>query len=388
MAQHSMDATTVLEPPAEPRAEQPAEPTAASSEPACPRCAKPATGPRPLATALFPDVALRRCARCGARYSAEEGAERPLLICGSCELPYLAARGEEQGSCPDCLAGRVPDDLPHAALAAATEQELLSALESRWRFLTSDAAAIYLESLVRLVAKKIDGAPPACRVVLTEDSSLKTLALPSGTILLSQETLDEVEDEAQLAFLLAHELVHASSDAQARLIRIGLRTVARDEPAHDEESWAEIAEDLVRLGYGPRSEREADERALQAVLDLGYDADSVVRYLRHIEMLGNRADDRVRELLLAHPPVGQRIRIVEAALDGRVEAGEARRVNREVLRRAARRHASEVTVARLGEVAGAGAEEPGAVVRRSAVSWLPWAAALAALLAALLFLLR
>jgi hypothetical protein len=374
-----MDATETL------AQEVEAAPTAPVT--ACPRCAEPAAGPGSLTSTLLPGAALRRCRRCGTRFVDETGRERPLLTCRLCELPFLADRIDDDAVCADCVAGRVPDDLPHASLAAATEQEILQALESRRRFLTSEASAVYLESLVRRVAKCVDGAPPGCRVVLLDDPALKTLALPSGTIVLSQETLDDLEDEAQLVFLLAHELAHAASDATGRLIRVGLREVTREDPVRDEEAWADLAEDIVRLGYGRRREREADARGLGAVLELGYDPRSVIRYLRRLEKLGAREDDRLRELLLAHPPAGERIRRIEETLAGRVDDGEARLVNREVLRRAARSHADAVTRTRLGEVGNGVGDESGPEKTRRPVSWLPWVGAVAALLAALAALL-
>lgn len=379
MALHSVDATATVERDAEIR-ESP-------REPACPRCAEAASGPGPLRSTLLPGADLRRCSRCGARFAAPGGAERAVLTCGTCELPYLADDADTRGSCPDCLSGRVPDDLPHLALAAATQDELVSALEARWRFFTSEASATYLESLVQRVAGQVEGAPRDCRVVLFEDSALKTLALPSGLILLSQETLNDIEDEAQLAFLLAHELVHASRDAEARLVRIVLRSVARGEPAGNEERWAEVAEDIVRLGYGRRREREADARALEAVLALGYDPSSVIRYFRHLERLGGRSDDRVRELLLAHPPAGERIRRAEALLSGGADAGSARLVNREVLRRAARSHARGATRTLLGGPPDALEERERPSPRRPLVPLLAWVGTAAALLAALAALL-
>lgn len=374
-----MDATETVAPEVEP-----STPTLRA---VCPRCAEPAAGPEALTTTLLPGVALRRCWRCGTRFADRAGEERPLLSCRLCELPFLAESLDGEGCCPDCIAGRVPDDLPHGSLAAATEQEILQALELRRRFLTSEASAVYLESLVRRVAKRIEGAPPDCRVVLLDDPSLKTFALPSGTILLSQETLDDLDDEAQLVFLLAHELAHAAFDAGGRLIRVGLREVTREGAAHDEEAWADVAEDVMRLGYGRRRERQADERALGALLELGYEPRSVIRYLRRIEMLGVREDDRVRELALAHPPAGERIRRIEETLAGRVVGDEVGLVNREVLRRAARRHASSVTRARLGEVGNGVHGEAGAERARRSMAWLPWAGAAAALLAALAALL-
>jgi len=377
-----MDATATVE--------RDAQADAAAGQAACPRCAEPARAAGPLRTAFLPGVDLWRCTRCGARFGRQRGAERLLLTCPACELPYLAEDGEAGDSCPDCLDGRVPDDLPHAALAAVTEQELLSALASHWRFLTSDVSAVYLDSVLHRVAGKIEGAPRECRVVLFEDSELKILGLPSGTILLSQEALDDLDDEAQLAFLLAHELIHATRDATARLIRIGLRAVSREEPPREQEDWAEIAEDIVRLGYGPKREAEADAGALEVILALGYDTGSVMRYFRHLAALAGRSDDRVLGLLLAHPAPGERIRRAEAVVSGRVDPGAARLVNREVLRRATRRHAGAMTRASLADLATASGNGSGTDAQPPPASLLPWAAAalvvLAALVAAFVFL--
>lgn len=360
-----------------------ADPAPPSHEAACPRCAEPARAAGPVRAAFLPGAELWRCSHCGARFGGRGGEERLLLTCSRCELPYLATGGGAPDSCPDCLAGRVPDDLPHAALAAATEEELLSALEAHWGFVTSEASAVYLDTLLRRVARQIDGAPRDCRVVLFEETALKTLALPSGTILLSQETLEDLDDEAQLVFVLAHELVHAARHARERLIRIGLRTVARDEAPREIEDWAEMCEDIVRLGFGRRREAEADARALEAVLALGYDPDSVIRYFRHLEVLAGRADERALGLLLAHATPGERIRRADAALRGRVDSGTARLVNREVLRRATRRHASAVTRASLAGLLAEPANGADPAAQERPRSLLPWAAAAVAVLAAL-----
>jgi hypothetical protein len=356
----------------------------------CPHCGEPPSGPPAVTTTLFELSALRRCVRCGSRYAASGAELGVVLDCAACGLPFLDASGKGQvgTACPDCNLGRVPPDLPDAVLAGATEREVQLALESRWRFLSSRPAAIYLNKVLRQVVKRFNGARGNPRVILFEDPALRTLALPSGMILLSQGSLDELEDEAQLAFVLAHELAHAfSGDAARRLVRLGFHAVAHEGEAQEEAAWADAAEDLVRLGYGRERERQADARALEAVLAVGYDPRSVVHYLQHLESLGERGDEKVADLFLSHPPAGDRLRRVEETLARHVDSKATRLVNREVFRRAAGRHASTVETAALSDLTTDQSSEPGAATVLDAVlSKLPWIAVAAVLVTALILI--
>lgn len=375
-----MDASVTLTPPEEAAVEDAAV--------ICPRCDEPATG-TPVATSLLGGATLVRCRRCGTRHTT--GAPLlTLLDCADCGVPFLTDndRPEEGSRCPDCAGETAPAYLPDALLAEATEREVRLALESHWRFVTSEPSSIYLTKVVRQLARRIDGAPSDCRVVLFEDEALRTLALPSGTILVSEGALAELDDEAQLAFVLGHELAHvASGESAARMVRLGLQAVADETDTGAEDAWVDGAEDLIRLGFGRLREREADESSLQAMIELGYDPESALSYLRHIAELGLRADPRLDELALAHPPAPDRLRRMSEALRRRVETGDERRVNREVFRRVAGRHAGLVELAPLNEIASPhrSPRDEGSGV----FSWalLPWVGLAAALLVALAILL-
>jgi predicted Zn-dependent protease len=88
------------------------------------------------------------------------------------------------------------------------------------------------------------------------------------------------------------------------------------------------------LGYGRRRERDADSRAIDALLALDYDAQSAIQYLNRLHDAGLRHDPAIAETAVAHPTPLDRIRRIERMLYGRVGGSEAPRVNREVFRRA------------------------------------------------------
>jgi len=308
----------------------------------CPRCQEPQTSSAPVTTFLFGSFQLRRCHRCGARHGVDGRHTRWLLTCSGCGLPFIVDKklSEKAQRCDDCRAGRSSIDLPDRELAAATEAEVLAALGERWTFVTSPALAGYLEGVTRRAARRIEGAPESGRVLLIEDWSMGSLALPSGALLISLGMLAGLEDEAELAFVLAHELAHATSgEAAVRLVRQGFHAVARAGEAGAGEAWSRAALDMVKLGYGHDREREADSKALEAVLALGYDAESVMRWLRRMERRVAQGDPQIRDYAFAHPTPSDRRRELDRALFGRVAPGSVGRVNREVFRRAAGRTA-------------------------------------------------
>ena len=202
--------------------------------------------------------------------------------------------------------------------------------------MTSATVAPYLDRVTRTVARRVEGAPEGARVVLVDDARLRTLALPSGTLLLSTGLLRFLEDEAELVFVLAHELAHAvSGDAAVRLVRLGFDAVARGSDAPAPDAWTHAAEDLARLGYGRKRERDADARAIDTLVALDYDPESACRFLRRVHDAIASGDPIAAEIAVSHPPAADRLRRIERALWGRMNEGRILRVNREVFRRAA-----------------------------------------------------
>jgi predicted Zn-dependent protease len=368
--------------------EQPASAEAAGHP--CPGCAEASGGTAVVTTSLFPDQPLRRCPSCGTRYSDVEEAPRTVVSCLDCGLPFLAEDSlpRQQHQCPDCRTGRIPADLPDVEVAEATEREVRAAVDGEWRFVSAPSLSVYLNRLAGQISRRLDPAPASSRVVLFEDPHCRTLALPSGTVLLSLGTLASLEDEAELAFVLAHELAHAASaDAAVRLVRVGLHVVALENHGELEQSWSHAANDLIRLGYGRARERDADERAFRAVASLGYDTQSVVRYLRRLQTLVERGDPRVAELALAHPLPNDRLRQIERIIATRPALRTAPRVNREVFRRAAGQNVLSTGLERV-EGLGASVDEPSeeSVVaeRRHRRVWLAVAVVMLAVLLSVL----
>ena len=66
-----------------------------------------------------------------------------------------------------------------------------------------------------------------------------------------------------------------------RLVRRGLLNIAREQAAVTE-VWRSAVDDMLALGYGLRREVEADAQAFEAVMRLGFDPDSAMRWLARL----------------------------------------------------------------------------------------------------------
>ena len=303
----------------------------------CPRCGESAAPLAPVAPLCLDRASVVRCHRCGIRHVRGPGEPRFVFTCDRCGLPFVADAllPHQDHRCSPCRQGEPVADLPSPAESAATEAEVLDGIGARWRFVSSPGPATYVGHLVSCIAGRMDPKLASCRVVFLDDPSVKTLALPAGTLLVSRGAIAAVEDEAELVFLLAHEVAHAATgDAAVLLGRMGFRATARHGAREDGRGWADAASDLVVLGYGRRRERDADARAVEVMLALGYDPQSALRFLSRVDTNVRAGDASLAAYAASHPPPSDRMRRVERAMYGRVATG-AGKVNREVFRRVA-----------------------------------------------------
>jgi hypothetical protein len=298
----------------------------------CPACAAPGDCGAALRPPLVAGLPLRRCQRCGHR-STRETPSRSVTTCAACDLPFVDETGT--GShCPTCREDPAAADPPAAGLALPAEAAVRAALAAAWSFVGAPDTSRYLIRVLRQTASRIGGAPRDGEVVLARHPSLAALALPSGTVILTTTTLEAIDDEAELAFVLAHELWHVASGAAASsLSRLGLRAVARGGPP--EVGWLAAADDLLCLGHGDRAEHRADRAALEAIAAAGYEPQAAARYLERLDRRVRAGDVALGPLALAHPPAADRRRRVDALRSRLAVRPGTSRLDREVFRRAA-----------------------------------------------------
>ena len=141
------------------------------------------------------------------------------------------------------------------------------------------------------------------RFFVVEDSSINAAALPDGTVLVNSALLGVVENEAQLAFVLSHEISHTLQAHSWREVhetrpqRIGLLIagLAASYFIGDLGTFmAELGMISVINGHQRELENQADRLGLQNIIDKGYDPRPAPGFMKIIiEHYGNRSTSKL-----------------------------------------------------------------------------------------------
>lgn len=264
----------------------------------------------------------------GARREAERAAPRSCRSCGSTALwPSGFARSGAPWVCRGCGAhleaaavrqelGAWAQPAPLASLdkdaAAAVSDQLAAAAVRSYEHRLVPRLASYVDA----VAEALDAQRPRERTTppLRVESFLDlgepvAATLPDGRMLIGLGLLASLEDEAQLAFVVARERVILEAGLVARHgTSLAATVVDGRRPRRREKRHAEA---LVRaalfVGYGAGAERFADERALARVVRAEYEPDAAVQALDRLDKAslperGSRFvldEDRRRRLVAA-----------------------------------------------------------------------------------------
>jgi len=141
------------------------------------------------------------------------------------------------------------------------------------------------------------------RFFVIEDSSINAAALPDGTVLVNTALLGAVENEAQLAFILSHEISHVLQvhywrevhETRPQRISLLIAGIAAGAFIGDLGLFmAELGMISVINGHQRELENQADRLGLQNVIEHGYDPRPAPGFMRIIvERYGARSTSKL-----------------------------------------------------------------------------------------------
>ena len=223
---------------------------------------------------------------------------------------------------------------PGARLTYAAEMVLMSEaqevelgkkmdqdLEKQYGFCGSPELLSYLNQIGQKIATQADPRGFRYTFKILDDESINALALPGGYIYVTRGLLAVLNDEAELAGVIGHEVGHASSRHAAKqvtkatlfqLLSLGALGVAAASPQTREhmDAWFLFSNEFftqILLGYGRENELEADEKGIRYTYRAGYDPRCISQFLRYLRTKEQLSGINFQGFRITHPETAERI---------------------------------------------------------------------------------
>ncbi|MCP3876050.1 MAG: M48 family metalloprotease [Desulfobacteraceae bacterium] len=189
----------------------------------------------------------------------------------------------------------------------ASAEKLDSALKKSGLIYQDKTLVFYLQGIMDRLYPEFKG---KIHVQLIKDPSLNAFTLPNGSIHVHIGLICALENEAQIASVLAHEGIHFTQK-HAALQRDHMHTAIRASMAVSligVPFFPKLIATSSIFGYSREHEHQADEMGYQRLINTGYDAQEAVKAFK-ILLLEAKAEKEESPLFFSsHPSLEERIK--------------------------------------------------------------------------------
>ncbi len=227
----------------------------------------------------------------------------------------------------------------------ADEQMLWQKAEQEQRAFESNGL-IYpdqvLEDYLNQIAVKLQPQPadPKIRVKVIKNIHLNAFAYPNGMIYIHSGLLARMDNEAQLAAVLGHEIAHCTQrhalrafrkfKDQPALLRAVQHTLSKNRSLQDMARFMGISGAITAItGHIRELEAEADQVGIELMVRAGYDPREAL--LIFDQMIGEIEQEGVEEPVFgSHPTVRQRVVHLQKLIDAQNPQKGSETLNTEI----------------------------------------------------------
>lgn len=187
-------------------------------------------------------------------------------------------------------------------------------IEKRMTLLSqTDPRAVYVEEIGRRIIEHNNPWGAEFGFSAVEDSRMvNAFALPGGGIYITTGMLDKLDNEAELAAVMAHEVAHVSNRHYARNLgrHMLMSWVKKFLGGTDKtimEAGSFLTAGMTFLRMRQEDELEADYQGALYIYDLDYDLTANVTLTQKLLQMEQKLPDTVKVLALTHPPSRERV---------------------------------------------------------------------------------
>ncbi len=162
------------------------------------------------------------------------------------------------------------------------------------------------------------------RFAVLDSPVMNAFSTPGGIIFISKALLDIMDNEAELAGVLAHEVGHVAGKHALGTIRRGqflsgvgtitAATMKGDQGKQFQSMVGDLQEVLFVKGLDKDLEFQADAMAMESAYRTGYDPRGLIEVLQKLQRIEATAGHKAGSWFSTHPPLDERIARLERQL--------------------------------------------------------------------------
>ena len=148
--------------------------------------------------------------------------------------------------------------------------------------------------------------------IVLDTDAVNAFAAPGGFVHITRGALALIQDEAELAGVLGHEIIHVTEQhtiraiQKSKSIQMGTNETLSGNAALLNKVADNIYLDLIEKGFGRGEENESDEKGVVLANKVGYAPQGLHRFLTRLQERNKSATEK-RGLFASHPETTERL---------------------------------------------------------------------------------
>jgi len=191
--------------------------------------------------------------------------------------------------------------------------EVAKDVESSEKVLNNQIVQNYVDKVGQKIAKVCDRAKIKYQFKVLDSEEINAFACPGGFIYIYSGLMQQFDNEAQLAAVLAHEVGHVVARHSMKQLQaiygytIVMEVALGDNMSKAARQVADAATGIVLQGYGRANEYEADNYGVLYTKKAGYNPKGMIQVFEKFKKMEGKPPNVFEKLLASHPPAQDRI---------------------------------------------------------------------------------